>query len=60
MESVPRRSRLIRQQDLVSEERLNEVKATVIGVGAIGLQVAMQLASLGVRHLQSMTALGHG
>jgi len=29
MESVPRRSRLIRQQDLVSEERLNEVKATV-------------------------------
>ncbi|MGB4707083.1 MAG: ThiF family adenylyltransferase [Fuerstiella sp.] len=52
MGQVPRRSRLIRQQDLVPEERLNDVRATVIGVGAIGRQLAMQLASLGVRHLQ--------
>lgn len=52
MESVPRRSRLIRQQDLVPEDRLNDMRATVIGVGAIGRQVAIQVASLGVRHLQ--------
>lgn len=44
--------RFVRQQDLVPSERLSELTITVIGVGAIGRQVALQLASLGVRRLQ--------
>jgi hypothetical protein len=44
--------RFERQRDLVPCERLAELTATVIGVGAIGRQVALQLASIGVRHLQ--------
>ena len=52
MEPIPRRRRLIRQRDLVPEPQLNDVSATLIGVGAIGRQVAIQLASLGVRQLQ--------
>lgn len=45
-------ARLIRQTDLVPERRLADVTATVIGVGAIGRQVALQLASLGVPSIQ--------
>lgn len=41
-------SRLIRQQDLVPSDRLAGLTATVIGVGAIGRQVALQLSSIGV------------
>ncbi len=44
--------RFVRQTDLVPPDRLQAVTATVIGVGAIGRQVALQLAALGVRHLQ--------
>jgi len=33
-------------------ERLHTCKATVIGVGAIGRQVALQLTSIGIRWLQ--------
>jgi hypothetical protein len=44
--------RFIRQQDLVPAERLAELTVTVIGVGAIGRQVALQLAAIGVRRLQ--------
>jgi molybdopterin-synthase adenylyltransferase len=44
--------RFARQQDLVPPERLRAVTATVIGVGAIGRQVALQLAALGVPRLQ--------
>jgi len=44
--------RFVRQQELVPRERLAEVSATVIGVGAIGRQVALQLASIGIRRLQ--------
>lgn len=46
------KERYSRQHDLIPPERLEEVKATVIGVGAIGRQVAMQLAAIGVQHLQ--------
>lgn len=45
-------NRFERQQDLVPQERLCNVEATVIGIGAIGRQVALQLASIGVRRLQ--------
>ena len=44
--------RFVRQTDLVPPLRLVGLTATVIGVGAIGRQVALQLAALGVRHLQ--------
>jgi tRNA A37 threonylcarbamoyladenosine dehydratase len=41
-----------RQDDLVPRDRLAEITATVIGVGAIGRQVALQLAAIGVPRLQ--------
>jgi len=44
--------RFERQQELVPAERLAEITASVIGVGAIGRQVALQLAAIGVRRLQ--------
>lgn len=44
--------RFERQTELVPRERLNELTATVIGVGAIGRQVALQLAAIGVQRLQ--------
>lgn len=44
--------RFVRQQELVPQERLTELTITVIGVGAIGRQVALQLAAIGARRLQ--------
>jgi sulfur carrier protein ThiS adenylyltransferase len=44
--------RFARQKDLVPAERLEALTATVIGVGAIGRQAALQLAAIGVRRLQ--------
>ncbi len=44
--------RFERQADLVPQSRLQELLVTVIGVGAIGRQVALQLAAIGVRRLQ--------
>ena len=44
--------RYSRQQDIVPAERLSACKATVIGVGAIGRQVALQLAAMGISWLQ--------
>ena len=44
--------RFIRQAELVPQERLQQLMATVIGVGAIGRQVALQLAAIGERQLQ--------
>jgi len=44
--------RFSRQQDLVPMERLSACKATVVGVGAIGRQVALQLAAMGIPWLQ--------
>jgi sulfur carrier protein ThiS adenylyltransferase len=45
-------NRFQRQEDLVPQNRLAEVKTTVIGVGAIGRQTALQLAAIGVPRLQ--------
>ncbi len=44
-------NRDVRQRDLVPPDRLLEMSATVVGVGAIGRQVALQLAAIGVPEL---------
>jgi sulfur carrier protein ThiS adenylyltransferase len=44
--------RYSRQKDIVPSERINNCKATVVGVGAIGRQVASQLAAIGIPWLQ--------
>jgi len=44
--------RFTRQRDLVPFAKLEDMTVTVIGVGAIGRQVALQLAALGVRLLR--------
>ena len=44
--------RYSRQRDVVPRERLEACPATVIGVGAIGRQVALQLTAIGVDWLQ--------
>ena len=44
--------RYSRQQDIVPPDRLASCQATIIGVGAIGRQVALQLAAMGIPWLQ--------
>ena len=44
--------RYSRQRDLVPPDRLAACKATVIGVGAVGRQVALQLTAMGIPWLQ--------
>ena len=46
------KERYSRQKDIVPAEKLVECKATVIGVGAIGRQVALQLTAMGISWLQ--------
>jgi len=45
-------SRFDRQAGLVPQDRLAEMIVTVVGVGAIGRQLTLQLAALGVRRFQ--------
>ena len=42
----------LRQRGIVPPEQLAECRTTVVGVGAIGRQVALQLAAMGARRLQ--------
>ncbi len=42
----------IRQRDIIPREKLAQCSATVIGVGSIGRQVALQLAAIGTPSLQ--------
>jgi sulfur carrier protein ThiS adenylyltransferase len=44
--------RYSRQRDIVPPERIMTCRATVIGVGAIGRQVALQLTAMGIPRLQ--------
>ena len=46
------KERYSRQQDIVPSERIATCKATIVGVGAIGRQVALQLAAMGISWLQ--------
>ena len=51
-EPVEVKERFSRQQDIVPADRIASCKATVIGVGAIGRQVALQLSAMGIPWLQ--------
>ena len=44
--------RFSRQRDIIPADRMTSCKATVIGVGAIGRQVALQLSAMGIPWLQ--------
>ena len=44
--------RYTRQADIVPADRMADLTATVVGVGAIGRQVALQLAAMGISKLQ--------
>jgi lactate dehydrogenase-like 2-hydroxyacid dehydrogenase len=48
--------RYSRQKDIIPAERINNCRATVVGVGAIGRQVASQLAAIGIPWLQQIYA----
>jgi hypothetical protein len=50
--STASNDRFSRQRELVPSEQLGQLTITVIGVGAIGRQVALQLAAIGARRLQ--------
>jgi len=52
MSTTDTQERYSRQKDIVPPERLAICKATVIGVGAIGRQVALQLVAIGIPWLQ--------
>jgi len=52
MDSEQIKERYSRQKDIVPADRLADCKATVIGVGAIGRQVALQLAAMGISWLK--------
>lgn len=42
----------LRQRDIIPPQRLAACRATVVGVGAIGRQVALQLAAMGIPSIQ--------
>jgi len=44
--------RFVRQRDLAPQSALQDLAVTIIGVGAIGRQLALQLGALGCRRLQ--------
>ena len=52
MSETQQDERYSRQRDIVPAERIAQCKATVIGVGAIGRQVALQLSAIGIPWLQ--------
>jgi ThiF family len=52
MRKEQRNERYSRQHDIVPPDRLAGCRATVIGVGAIGRQIALQLAAMGIPWLQ--------
>jgi sulfur carrier protein ThiS adenylyltransferase len=52
MDKEQTEERYSRQKDIVPADRLAACKATVIGVGAVGRQVAVQLSAVGIPWLQ--------
>jgi len=51
-EPVEVNGRFSRQRDIIPADRIASCKATIIGVGAIGRQVALQLTAMGISWLQ--------
>ena len=49
---IPVSDRFTRQRELVPADRLASISTTVIGVGAIGRQIALQLAAIGAPRIQ--------
>ena len=49
---ITEQDRFTRQRELVPADRLANITVTVIGVGAIGRQVALQLAAIGAPRIQ--------
>lgn len=43
--------RYIRQRDIIPVETLRNADATIVGVGAVGRQVALQMAAMGIGHI---------
>src|SRR5271166_3531652 len=52
MTTISENDRFLRQQELVPRDRLVNLKVTVIGVGAVGRQLSIQLAAIGTPRLQ--------
>lgn len=52
MSEFKNNERYSRQRDIIPADRIADCKATVIGVGAIGRQVALQLTAMGIPCLQ--------
>jgi len=52
MRAEQAKERYIRQKDIVPSDRLADCKATVVGIGAIGRQAALQLTAMGIPCLQ--------
>ena len=52
MDTNTEQSRYARQNGIIDRDKLERMVVTVIGVGAIGRQVALQLASIGVAKIQ--------
>ncbi|MHC4411357.1 MAG: ThiF family adenylyltransferase [Planctomycetota bacterium] len=52
MSQIKNNERYSRQRDIVPPDRIADCTATVIGVGAIGRQVALQLTAIGITWLQ--------
>lgn len=52
--TITEQDRFSRQRELIPADQLTAVTATVIGVGAIGRQVALQLAAIGAPRIQLM------
>ena len=50
--TTAKKDRFDRQEKLVPMDKLQTVRCTVIGVGAVGRQVSLQLASLGAPYIQ--------
>jgi len=52
MNAEQQKERYMRQKDIVPAERMANCKATIIGVGAVGRQVALQITAMGIPWLQ--------
>jgi molybdopterin-synthase adenylyltransferase len=44
--------RFTRQADLVPRDKLLNTRISIVGVGAVGRQLAIQLAAMGAPHVQ--------